>query len=77
MYRKEKERTDLNVPARFAEIWNMLFAILLVNTFSNIFQIIVNASVYSSPLFVSYFEKMLTFPLLKREVFKCYITMMP
>lgn len=55
----------------------MLFAILLVNTFSNVFQIIVNASVYSSPLFVSYFEKMLTFPLLKREVFKCYITMMP
>ena len=55
----------------------MLFAILLVNTFSNVFQIIVNASVYSSPLFVSYFEKMLTFPFLKREVFKCYITMMP
>lgn len=59
----------------------MLFAILftnsITNTFSNIFQIIVNASVYSSPLFVSYFEKMLTFPLLKREVFKCYITMMP
>ena len=30
----------------------MLVAILLVNTFGNIFQIIVNASVYSSPLLI-------------------------
>lgn len=30
----------------------MLVAILLVNTFGSIFQIIVNASVYSSPLLI-------------------------
>lgn len=52
IYWKEKEHTALNVPARFAEIWNMLVAILLVNTFGSIFQIIVNASVYSSPLLI-------------------------
>lgn len=43
--KRKREHADLNVSARFVEIWNMLVAVLLVNICNNIFQLaVVNAS---------------------------------
>lgn len=45
--KRKREHADLNVSARFVEIWSMLVAILIVNTWDNIFQIVIlNASFF-------------------------------
>lgn len=48
--KEKKEHADLNISARYVQIWNMLVAMLLVNTRNAIFFqiVIVNASLYSS-----------------------------
>lgn len=48
--KEKKENADLNISARYVQIWNMLVAMLLVNTRNAIFFqiVIVNASLYSS-----------------------------